>query len=129
MDKLLWLLKKSDVLTAVGIIGVIFMLIVPLPSPILDVFLAMNIASAVVIILISIYIEEPLQFSVFPTLLLVTTLFKLALDVSSTRMVLLHGYLKDPVTGDPIGAGKVIQPSVRLLWAETLSWVSLCLSF
>ena len=107
-DKLLKLLKFSDVATAIGIIGVVFMLIVPLPSPILDVFLAMNIAMAIVIILISIYIEEPLQFSVFPTLLLVTTLFKLALDVSSTRMVLLHGYLKDPVTGDPIGAGKVI---------------------
>ena len=107
-DKLLKLLKHSDVMTAIGIIGVVFMLIVPLPSPVLDVFLAMNIAMAIVIILISIYIEEPLQFSVFPTLLLVTTLFKLALDVSSTRMVLLHGYLKDPVTGDPIGAGRVI---------------------
>ena len=107
-DKLLKLLKFSDVATAIGIIGVVFMLIVPLPSVILDMFLALNIAMAIVIILISIYIEEPLQFSVFPTLLLVTTLFKLALDVSSTRMVLLHGYLKDPVTGDPIGAGKVI---------------------
>jgi len=107
-DKLLKLLKFSDVATAIGIIGVVFMLIVPLPSWLLDIFLALNIAMAIVVILISIYIEEPLQFSVFPTLLLVTTLFKLALDVSATRMVLLHGYLKDPVTGDPIGAGKVI---------------------
>lgn len=105
---LLKLLKFSDVVTAIGIIGVIFMLIVPLPSALLDILLALNIAMAIVIILISIYIEEPLQFSVFPTLLLCFTLFKLALDVSSTRMVLLHGYLKDPVTGDPIGAGRII---------------------
>lgn len=107
-EKLLWLLKKSDVATAVGIIGVVFMLIVPMPDWLLDIFLAINIAMAIVIILISIYIEEPLQFSVFPTLLLVTTLFKLALDVSATRMVLLYGNIKDPVTGDPTGAGKLI---------------------
>ncbi len=105
---LLKILKFSDVATAVGIIGVVFMLIVPLPSWLLDLLLALNIAMAIVIILISIYIQEPLQFSVFPTLLLCFTLFKLALDVSSTRMVLLYGWMKDPVTGDPIGAGTII---------------------
>ena len=101
-------LALSDVATAVGMIGIIFMLIVPMPSGILDVLLALNIAMAIVILLISIYIEEPLQFSVFPTLLLVTTLFKLSLDVSSTRLVLLHGHEKDVVTGVPNGAGDVI---------------------
>ncbi len=105
---LLKILKFSDVATAIGIIGVVFMLIVPLPSWLLDTLLALNFAMAIVIILISIYIQEPLQFSVFPTLLLCFTLFKLALDVSATRMVLLYGWMKDPVTGDPIGAGTII---------------------
>lgn len=105
---LMKLLKFSDVATAIGVIGIVFMLIIPMPSPVLDFLLVVNIAQAIITILISIYIEEPLEFSVFPTLLLVATLFRLALDVSSTRMVLLFGNIKDPVTGDPIGAGKVI---------------------
>ncbi len=105
---LLKLLKFSDVATAVGVIGIVFMLIIPMPPALLDMLLVLNIASAIITILISIYIEEPLEFSVFPTLLLVATLFRLALDVSSTRMVLLYGNIKDPVTGDPIGAGRLI---------------------
>ncbi|MGE0496106.1 MAG: flagellar biosynthesis protein FlhA [Vulcanimicrobiota bacterium] len=105
---LIKLLKFSDVATAVGVIGIVFMLIVPMPPELLDMLLVLNIASAIITILISIYIEEPLEFSVFPTLLLVATLFRLALDVSSTRMVLLYGNIKDPVTGDPIGAGRLI---------------------
>lgn len=105
---LLKLLKFSDVATAIGLIGVIFMLIVPLPSWLLDILLVLNIAMAIVILLISIYIQEPLQFSVFPTLLLCFTLFKLSLDVSSTRMILLYGNQKDPVSGAPIGAGELI---------------------
>lgn len=112
---LLKLLKFSDVATAVGLIGVIFMLIVPLPSWLLDVLLVLNIAMAIVILLISIYIEEPLQFSVFPTLLLCFTLFKLSLDVSSTRMILLYGNIKDPVTGDPIGAGHLIPAFAKVV--------------
>lgn len=112
---LLKLLKFSDVATAVGLIGIIFMLIVPLPAVLLDLLLVLNIAMAVVILLISIYIQEPLQFSVFPTLLLCFTLFKLSLDVSSTRMILLYGNMKDPVTGDPIGAGHLIPAFAKVV--------------
>ncbi len=112
---LLKILKFSDVATAIGLIGVIFMLIVPLPSWLLDLLLVTNFAMAIVILLISIYIEEPLQFSVFPTLLLCFTLFKLSLDVSSTRMILLYGNVKDPVTGDPIGAGHLIPAFAKVV--------------
>ncbi len=112
---LLKILKFSDVATAIGLIGVIFMLIVPLPAVLLDLLLVLNIAMAVVILLISIYIQEPLQFSVFPTLLLCFTLFKLSLDVSSTRMILLYGNLKDPVSGDPIGAGHLIPAFAKVV--------------
>jgi len=102
------LLKFSDVLVAFVVLGIIMMLIVPLPAWFLDLLLVVNIAGSIITILISINIEEPLQFAVFPTLLLVATLFRLALDVSATRMILLHGYIKDPVTKAPIGAGHLI---------------------
>ncbi len=111
---ILRILKLSDVITAIGIVGVIFMLIVPLPSWLLDLLLALNIASALVIILTAINIEHALQFSVFPTLLLCFTLFKLALDLSSTRMVLLYGWMKSP-TGEPIGAGTIIPAFGRVV--------------
>ncbi len=107
-NPLMKLLKFSDVLVAFVVLGIIMMLIVPLPAWFLDLLLVVNIAGSIITILISINIEEPLQFAVFPTLLLVATLFRLALDVSATRMILLHGYIKDPVTKAPIGAGHLI---------------------
>src|SRR3954466_12578041 len=73
------------------------MMVVPLPSIVLDMLLAVNITGGVAILLISMYVQKPLDFSVFPSLLLVATLFRLALNVSATRLVLLHGH-----------AGKVI---------------------
>lgn len=102
------LIKLADVIVAVVVIGIIFMLIVPLPPDVLDILLVINIAGSLITILISIQIDEPLQFAVFPTLLLVATLYRLALDVSATRMILLYGNVKDPVTKDPIGAGHLI---------------------
>lgn len=105
---LMKLLKMSDVMVAFLVLGIIMMLIIPLPPWFLDTLLVLNIAGSIITILISITISEPLQFAVFPTLLLVATLFRLALDVSATRMILLHGYIKDPVTKAPIGAGHLI---------------------
>jgi flagellar biosynthesis protein FlhA len=102
------LLKMSDVMVAFLVLGIIMMLIVPMPPWFLDILLVLNIAGSIITILISITISEPLQFAVFPTLLLVATLFRLSLDVSATRMILLHGYIKDPVTKAPIGAGHLI---------------------
>jgi flagellar biosynthesis protein FlhA len=107
-NPVLGLLRASGVLTAVAVVGIVFMLIVPLPSSVLDLLLVVNIAMAMIIILTVLHIKETLEFSVFPTLLLCFTLFKLALDVSSTRMVLLYGHLKDPADGNPIGAGSII---------------------
>ena len=102
------LMKYSDIGSAVAIVGIVGMLIVPLPPDLLDVLLAFNLACAIITVLISIYIEEPLQFAVFPTVLLVATLFRLALDVSATRMILLHGNEIDMVTKMPTGAGHLI---------------------
>lgn len=102
------LISSSEVGIAIVVVGIVGMLIIPLPPDLLDVLLAFNLASAIITLLISIYIEEPLQFAVFPTALLVATLFRLALDVSATRMILLYGNIVDPVSKMPIGAGHLI---------------------
>lgn len=86
------LLGNSDIVLAIAVIGIVAMMIIPLPPLMLDILLAMNIAMAVTIMLVSLYIEKPLDFSAFPSLLLILTLFRLALNISSTRLILLEGY-------------------------------------
>jgi len=81
---------QSDLMVAVGIIGLIAMMIIPLPQFLLDMLITLNIALALCILLVAMYIEKPLDFSIFPPLLLVATLFRLALNLSSTRLILLH---------------------------------------
>jgi flagellar biosynthesis protein FlhA len=102
------LLHFSDELMAVTVLGIVLMLIVPLPTQLLDLLLVLNITASIITILISLSITEPLEFAVFPTLLLITTLFRLSLDVSATRMILLNGNLKDPISHIPTGAGHLI---------------------
>ncbi len=86
-----FLTNRSDLFVAVGVIVVVMMLIIPLPTVILDTFMAINLMFSLVIILIVLYTRRALDFSVFPTLLLVTTVFGLALNVSSTRLILSRG--------------------------------------
>ena len=75
-----------------GVIAIVVMLVVPLPTFVLDVLISLNIAGAMVVLLMTMHVKKPLDFSVFPAVLLVATLFRLALNVSATRLVLLHGY-------------------------------------
>lgn len=86
-----FLRKRSDVFIAVGVIVVVGMLIIPLPTFLLDGFMAINIVLSLLVILIVLYTSRALDFSVFPTLLLVATVFGLALNVSSTRLILAQG--------------------------------------
>ncbi len=91
-------------LAAPGLIIVILsMMVLPLPSFALDLFFTFNIALAVMVLLIAMYTQKPLDFSIFPTVLLITTLLRLSLNVASTRIVLIQGH-----TG-PDAAGKVIE--------------------
>lgn len=80
--------SNTDIIVAFLVIGVVLMIIIPLPSGLLDILLAFNITISVVIILLTMFTTEVLQFSSFPTLLLITTLFRLALNISSTRLIL-----------------------------------------
>ena len=88
---LLDFLKSTDVQFAVGIVAGVFLMLVPLPPIIMDMLLAISITLGVLILLISTYIKEPLEFSTFPTILLLTTGLRLALNVASTRAILLNG--------------------------------------
>ncbi len=84
--------QRSDVLVAIGVVVVIMMLLIPLPAVLLDVFMALNLVLALLIILTVLYTRNALEFSVFPTLLLLATVFGLALNVSSTRLILSKGH-------------------------------------
>ncbi|SNY05108.1 flagellar biosynthesis protein FlhA [Paractinoplanes atraurantiacus] len=81
----------SRLAVPVGVIGIILMMVVPLPTFLLDLLLAVNITAALLILLTSMFVQKPLDFSVFPALLLVATLFRLALNISATRLVLRDG--------------------------------------
>ncbi len=83
--------KNMDILVAFGVLGIVLMIIIPLPPLILDILLAFNITLSAVIIMITMFTTNVLQLSVFPTLLLVTTLFRLGLNISSTRLILSEG--------------------------------------
>ena len=83
------LLKSPDVQFAIGIFGIIVTMILPLPPFVLDFLLSISIASSFVVLLVSIYVKEPLEFSTFPTVLLMTTLLRLSLNVATTRSILL----------------------------------------
>ena len=86
-----FLRRRSDVFVAVGVILVIMMLVIPLPTVILDLLMTINLVLAMLTILIVLYIKQALEFSVFPTLLLIMTVYGLALNVSSTRLILARG--------------------------------------
>ncbi len=97
------LFGRSDVVAGLGLVSILMIMIIPLPSIILDLFLSMNITIALLILIISLYTVHATDFSIFPSILLTTTLFRLALNVASTRLILIHG------DEGPGAAGSVIQ--------------------
>jgi type III secretion protein V len=81
----------SDIALAVGVVAIIALMVLPLPTLVLDSLVALNIVVGLILVLMGVYISTPLQFSVFPSVLLLSTLYRLALSVATTRMILLHG--------------------------------------
>ncbi|HQE24147.1 MAG TPA: flagellar biosynthesis protein FlhA, partial [Syntrophomonadaceae bacterium] len=81
---------RSDILVAVLVVSIVMMMIIPMPTWLLDILLTFNISFALVILMVSMFNVEPLEFSVFPSLLLIMTMFRLALNISSTRLILLN---------------------------------------
>ena len=94
---------RGEVYMAIGVIGVILLLILPIPVFLMDVLLAVSLVSSVLILMTAVMMKRPLDFAIFPTVLLVSTLFRLGLNLASTRLVLSHGH------EGPGGAGQVIE--------------------
>ena len=90
--------RNTDVFLAIGVIMIIALMIIPLPAMLLDIFLSANITIAIIILMVSMYITSPLEISVFPALLLVITIFRLSLNVASTRLILGQGYAGEVIT-------------------------------
>jgi len=82
--------QRKDIMLAVLLLGVIFMMILPLPTGLVDVLIGINITIAVVLMMLAIYIKSPLEFSAFPVVLLITTIFRLSLSITTTRLILLQ---------------------------------------
>jgi flagellar biosynthesis protein FlhA len=98
-----------DVVVPLGIIGIVLMMVLPMPAVLLDVLLAFSVALAVGIFLTALFIEEALEFSAFPSFVLIATLLRLSLNVATTRRILLHG------TEGPAAAGHVVEAFGRFV--------------
>ncbi len=83
--------QQTDLLITIGVLSIVMMLIIPLPTWMLDMLMSVNLMLAIMIILIVLFTNDPLEFSIFPTVLLISTVFGLALNVSSTRLILSRG--------------------------------------
>ncbi len=109
--------KYSDLALAAVVVGMVGMMIVPLPTGLLDLLLSLNITIAVVLLLVSLYVPHALRISTFPSILLLTTLFRLALNVSSTRLILLQADAGDVIEafGNFVVAGNYVVGAVIFL--------------
>ena len=92
------LAKQRDLIVVAGVVCIILVMVIPLPTFLLDMLLSMDLCLALIILLVTMYNREALEFTVFPSLLLVVTLFRLSLNIATTRLILGHGY-----------AGKVVE--------------------
>jgi flagellar biosynthesis protein FlhA len=97
------LARYSDVGLGIGLIGIIVLMVIPLPTFLLDIMLSLSITIAMIIMMVAVYMKSALEFSAFPSMLLIVTLFRLSLNIATTRLILLHG------SEGPGAAGKVIE--------------------
>jgi flagellar biosynthesis protein FlhA len=98
------LLKRGDIALAIGVMTILVVLILPLPPVLLDLFLAVSIILSVLILMTALFIHAPLEFSAFPTVLLIATMLRLALNLASTRLILAHGHEGTSAAGHVIQA-------------------------
>ena len=101
---LVTIVKRGDIALAVGILTILVVLILPLPPIILDLFLAISITLSILILMTALFIQAPLEFSAFPTVLLISTMLRLALNLASTRLILSHGHEGTAAAGHVIEA-------------------------
>ncbi len=109
--------QRSDLALAILLVAVIFMMILPLPTQLVDGLIAMNLSIAVILLMLSVYIMSPLEFTAFPAVLLITTLFRLALSITTTRLILMDGDAGDIITtfGNFVVGGNLVVGAVIFL--------------
>src|ERR1700760_2186583 len=108
-SRVMGMIRKSDLGLAIGIMAILVVLILPLPTWMLDVSLAFSLSFSILILMTAVFIRKPLEFSSFPAILLITTMMRLALNLASTRLILAHG------TDGTQAAGAVIQAFGNLI--------------
>lgn len=118
-------IQNSDILIVVAMVAMIVFMVLPLPSFLLDFLHAFNITVSLMILLVSMYTMEPLNFSVFPSLLLIVTLLRLSLNVGGTRLILLHGYAGQLIAafGDFVVGGNYVVGIVIFLILVVIQFV------
>ena len=96
--------KRGDIAFALAIILMLVILIMPMPAWLLDIALAFSITMSCVVLMMAIFIEKPIEFSAFPLVLLITTMYRLSLNLASTRLILARGYMGPDAAGEVIEA-------------------------
>ena len=114
---LLKISQRSDLMLAVLLVAIIFMMILPLPTGLVDALIAFNLAVAVILLMMSVYITSPLEFSSLPAVLLITTLFRLALSITTTRLILIQADAGEIITtfGNFVVGGNLVVGAVIFL--------------
>src|ERR1700761_2464284 len=107
--ELVGMMARGEVGLALGVVFIVVLLVLPIPAFMLDLLLSVSITSAILILMTSLLIKKPLEFTGFPMVLLVTTLFRLALNIASTRLILGHGH------EGVHGAGHIIEAFGKLM--------------
>jgi len=117
--------RHADLGLAALVVSIVAMMIIPLPTLLLDLLISLNITAAVTLLLISIYVTDALRIATFPTLLLLTTLFRLALEVSATRLILLKGAAGDVIHafGNFVVAGNLVVGAVIFLILTIIQFI------
>src|ERR687887_1125729 len=119
------LARYADIVLAFVVVGIVGMMIVPLPTHLLDILLTLNISVSVMILLTSLYVPSALRISVFPTLLLITTIFRLSLTISTTRLILLTGNPGEvvPAFGKFVVGGNLVVGAVIFLILVAVNFI------
>lgn len=117
--------RYTDIALVAGIVAIIALMIVPLPNWAIDILVAVNISGGILLLLLAIYISSPLEFSVFPSVLLISTLFRLALSIATTRMILLHGEAGHIIQtfGDMVAGGNLVVGLVVFLIITVVQFI------
>src|SRR6476660_5816961 len=104
LDRLGATLKRGEIALALGVVAILVVLILPMPTWLLDFSLAISVTLSVLILMVSLFIQKPLEFSAFPTILLIATMLRLALNLATTRLILSHGHEGTKAAGHVIEA-------------------------